>query len=78
MDLEAEALAETGNIILNSWARPSAFKISLPMISRGDGSPMFESATSSLVLSLHSELVIRQKQIGGYALLMDIPSNRVP
>ncbi len=29
--------------------------MSLPMVSRGDSNPMFESATSSLVLSLHSK-----------------------
>jgi hypothetical protein len=59
-------------------SNPSAFKISLLMVSRGDSNPMFESATSSLVLSPRSELAIRQKQIGDYvALLMDIPRTEV-
>ena len=81
VDLEDEALAETGNIILNSWVATianllkSALKMSLPIVIRGDGKRMFESATSTLVLFLHIKFEIHQKQIGGYvALLMDIPS----
>src|SRR6476660_923859 len=81
VDLEDEALAETGNIILNSWVATianllkSALKMSLPIVIRGDSKHMFESATSSHVLFLHIKLEIRQKEIGGYvALLMDIPS----
>ncbi len=81
VDLEDEALAETGNIILNSWVATianllkSALKMSLPIVIRGDGKRMFESETSTLVLFLHIRFEIRQKQIGGYvALLMDIPS----
>jgi chemotaxis protein CheC len=51
VDLEDEALAETGNIILNSWVATianllkSALKMSLPIVIRGDGKRMFESAT---------------------------------
>ena len=81
VDLEDEALAETGNIILNSWVATianllkSALKMSLPIVIRGDSKHMFESATSSLVLFLHIKFEIHQKEIGGYvALLMDIPS----
>ena len=81
VDLEDEALAETGNIILNSWVATianllkSALKMSLPVVIRGDGKRMFASATSTLVLFLHIKFEIHQKQIGGYvALLMDIPS----
>ena len=81
VDLEDEALAETGNIILNSWVATianllkSALKMSLPIVIRGDSSHMFESAASGLVLFLHIKFEIRQKEIGGYvALLMDIPS----
>jgi chemotaxis protein CheC len=81
VDLEDEALAETGNIILNSWVATianllnSALKMSLPIVIRGDGKRMFESASSTLVLFLHIKFEIHQKQIGGYvALLMDIPS----
>jgi chemotaxis protein CheC len=81
VDLEDEALAETGNIILNSWVATianllkSALKMSLPIVIRGDGKRMFETATSTLVLFLHIKFEIHQKQIGGFvALLMDIPS----
>lgn len=81
VDLEDEALAETGNIILNSWVATianilkSALKMSLPIVIRGESQHVFESAVSSLVLFLHIKFEIRQKEIGGYvALLMDIPS----
>jgi chemotaxis protein CheC len=81
VDLEDEALAETGNIILNSWVATianllkSALKMSLPVVIRGDSSHMFENAPSNLVLFLHIKFEIRQKEIGGYvALLMDVPS----
>lgn len=81
VDLEDEALAETGNIILNSWIATianllkSALKISLPAVIRGDSHHLFASTTSSFVLFLHIKFDIRQKEIHGYvALLMDIPS----
>lgn len=81
VDLEDEALAETGNIILNSWVATianllkSALKMSLPVVVRGDGQQMFESSISSLVLFLHIRFEIHQKKISGYvALIMDIPS----
>jgi chemotaxis protein CheC len=81
VDMEDEALAETGNIILNSWFATianllnSALKISLPIVIRGDSNHMFETANAELVLFLHIKFEIRQKEIGGYvAMLMDIPS----
>src|SRR6187399_902318 len=81
VDLEDEALAETGNIILNSWVATianllkSALKMSLPIVVRGNGRHMFEASTSSLVLFLHIRFEIHQKEISGYvALIMDIPS----
>jgi chemotaxis protein CheC len=83
VDLEDEALAETGNIILNSWVATIAnllkrgLKMSLPVVVRGDSRNMFESAEApeSLILFLHIRFEIRNKEIGGYvALLMDIPS----
>src|SRR5215207_4951195 len=81
VDLEDEALAETGNIILNSWVATianqlkSALKMSLPVVVRGDSQHMFESSISSLVLFLHIRFEIHQKEISGYvALIMDIPS----
>jgi chemotaxis protein CheC len=81
VDLEDEALAETGNIILNSWVATianllkRALKMSLPVVVRGDSKRMFEGPTSSLVLFLHITFEIRQREIRGYvALLMDVPS----
>ena len=65
VDLEDEALAETGNIILNSWVATlanllkSALKMSLPVVIRGDSSHMFESAGAGLVLFLHIRFEIR-------------------
>jgi len=81
-NLEDEALAETGNIILNSWVATIAnllkqtLKMSLPIVIRGDSRQMFRSEeTQSLVLFLHIRFEISNKEIRGYvALLMDIPS----
>jgi chemotaxis protein CheC len=86
IDLEDEALAETGNIILNSWVGTianllkSALKMSLPVVVRGDSRRMFESveAQKNLILFLHIRFEISKKEIRGYvALLMDIPSIEV-
>jgi chemotaxis protein CheC len=81
VDLEDEALAETGNIILNSWVATlanllkSALKMSLPVVIRGDSQGIFEASSSHLVLFLHIKFEIHRKKISGYiALLMDIPS----
>jgi len=83
VDLEDEALAETGNIILNSWVATianllkRALKMSLPVVVRGKGRHIFESTGSrtSLVLFMHIMFEISNKEIRGYvALLMDIPS----
>jgi chemotaxis protein CheC len=83
VDLEDEALAETGNIILNSWVATIAnllkrgLKMSLPVVVRGDSRRMFESSETQkdLILFLHIKFEISKKEIRGYvALLMDIPS----
>ena len=83
VDLEDEALAETGNIILNSWVATlanllkRALKMSLPVVVRGEGRQIFERAgnQTNLVLFLHIKFEISNKEIRGYvALLMDIPS----
>ena len=83
VDLEDEALAETGNIILNSWVATIAnllkknLKMSLPVVIRRDQSRIFESAGSrdALVLFLHIKFDISRQQIRGYvALMMDVPS----
>src|ERR1700733_5801946 len=81
-NLEDEALAETGNIILNSWIATTAnllksgLKMSLPPVVRGDSRQMFHSGDKqNLVLFLHIKFEISTKEIRGYvALLMDIPS----
>jgi chemotaxis protein CheC len=83
VNLEDEALAETGNIILNSWVATIAnllkrgLKMSLPIVVRGDSQHLFTNvdAAKSLVLFLHIRFEISTKEIRGYvALLMDIPS----
>src|SRR6478752_9074417 len=61
VDLEDEALAETGNILLNSWVATianllkSALKMSLPVVVRGDSRHMFKTGETParLVLFLH-------------------------
>ncbi len=80
--LEDEALAETGNIILNSWVATIAnllkrtLQMSLPVVVRGDSRQMLRSDdTQNLVLFLHIKFEVSKKEINGYvALLMDIPS----
>jgi chemotaxis protein CheC len=83
VDLEDESLAETGNIILNSWVATIAnllkrsLKMSLPIVIRGEGRDMFErgGAQESQILFLHIKFEISKREIRGYvALLMDIPS----
>jgi chemotaxis protein CheC len=81
-NLEDEALAEAGNVILNSWVATianllkSGLKMSLPTVLRGDSRQMLKSDESqNLVLFLHIKFEISTMEIRGYvALLMDIPS----
>lgn len=84
IDLEQEALAETGNIILNACLATIAnvlrktMRMSLPAVIRGDGQKMFDVAGASegdLVLFLYIDFTIRKRDIRGFiALLMDLPS----
>jgi chemotaxis protein CheC len=83
VDLEDESLAETGNIILNSWVATIAnllkrgLKMSLPVVIRGDGPQIFRSTEGgeTRILFLHIKFQISKREIRGYvALLMDIPS----
>ena len=85
IDLEHEALAETGNIILNACLATIAnilhhpMQMSLPSIIRGDGETLFDvqSLTSegNLVLFLYIDFTIKNRDIRGFiALLMDLPS----
>src|SRR3954447_22032423 len=83
LDLEDEALAETGNIILNSWVGTIAnllkqsLKMSLPTVIRRDQRHIFENVVvgQSVVLFLHIKFEVSQQEMEGYvALIMDLPS----
>jgi len=82
-DLEDESLAETGNIILNSWVATIAnllkrgLQMSLPVVVRGAGRQILASTDTNvtLVLFLHIQFEISKQEIEGFvALLMDVPS----
>jgi chemotaxis protein CheC len=83
VELEDEALAETGNIILNSWISTIAnllkqpLKMSLPTVIRRDQHSILEGVDprEDRVLFLHIKFEISHREIHGYvALMMDIPS----
>jgi len=82
IDLEQEALAETGNVILNACLGTIAnvlrrtMRISLPSIIRGDGHSLFHAeGGEDLVLFLYIDFTIRNRDVQGFvALLMDLPS----
>jgi len=85
IELEQEALAETGNIILNGCLATIAnmlkrsLKISLPEILRGEGPEFFELApppeAGDVVLFLYINFSVSERDIRGYiAMLMDMPS----
>ena len=83
--LETEALAETGNVILNGCLATMAnmlqqsLTMSLPEVTRGDGKQLFATpdpvAGGGLVLFLYINFSVRDRNIRGYiAMLMDVPS----
>jgi chemotaxis protein CheC len=85
IDLEQEALAETGNIILNACLATIAnvlrrsMRMSLPSVVRGDGATLFATRSSDpdgdLVLFLYIDFTIKSRDVRGFiALLMDLPS----
>lgn len=85
IDLEQEALAETGNIILNGCLATIAnvlnrtMRMSLPSIVRGDGATLFEvqgpASGEQFVLFLYIDFNIKARDVHGFiALLMDLPS----
>jgi len=85
IDLEQEALAETGNIILNGCLATIAnvlhrtMRMSLPSIVRGDGAKLFEvddaASGKQFVLFLYIDFNIKKRDVHGFiALLMDLPS----
>ncbi len=85
LELEHEALAETGNIILNGCLSTIAnllqrtLTISLPEILRGDSTALFSlpppPEAGDFVLFVYINFSVRKHDIQGYiALLMDLPS----
>jgi chemotaxis protein CheC len=85
IELEQEALAETGNVILNSClatianALESSLRISLPEVLRGDSSRFFmlepPPEPGSTVMFMAINFAIRKREVDGYiAMLMDMPS----
>ena len=83
IDLEQEALAETGNVILNGCLATIAnllhrtMRMSLPSIVRGDGTALFNTDTSGeqFVLFLYIDFNIKTRDVSGFiSLLMDLPS----
>ncbi len=85
VEMEHEALAETGNVILNSCLATMAnmlkrsLSMTIPEVLRGDGTTLFEVSDAAedegLVLFLYIDFAVRKRDIRGYiAMLMDIPS----
>jgi chemotaxis protein CheC len=83
--MEHEALAETGNVILNSCLATMAnmlkrsLTMTIPEVLRGDGAMLFEvdrdRTADGLVLFLYIDFAVRQRDIRGYiAMLMDLPA----
>ena len=87
VEMEDEALAETGNIVLNGCLATMAnmlqqpLSMSLPAVIRGSGLVLFELAdprsAEGVVLFLYINFSISGRNIRGYiAMLMDLPSLR--
>lgn len=85
MELEQEALAETGNVILNGCLGTIAnnlqhsLKISLPEVVYGGGAEFFSLApppnVADGVVFIYINFLVRERDIKGYiAMLLDFPS----
>jgi chemotaxis protein CheC len=85
IELEQEALAETGNVILNGCLATIAnqlqrsLKMSLPEIIRGSGPDLFNLAgvaeSENVALFLYIDFAVKERDIRGYiAMLMDLPA----
>jgi chemotaxis protein CheC len=85
IELEQEALAETGNIILNGCLATIAnmlqrsLKMSLPEILRGEATDLFNLEppphAGDVVMLLYIDFALQNRDIRGYlAMLMDMPS----
>lgn len=84
-EIEQEALAETGNVILNGCLATMAnmlrqpLSMSLPEVLRGDGEQLFRAPVPAgqddLVLFLYINFTLLDREIRGYiAVIMDLPS----
>jgi chemotaxis protein CheC len=85
VELEQEALAETGNVLLNGCLGTIAnqlgrsLRISLPEVIYGEGSEFFAptdvSKHSDRVLFIYINFAVKQRNLQGYiAMLLDMPS----
>jgi len=83
--MEDEALAETGNVVLNGCLASMAnmlqhrLTLSLPQVIRGDGQILFAHDESQpnegVVLFLYINFAVNDRDVRGYiAMLMDLPS----
>ena len=85
IELEQEALAETGNVLLNSCLATIAnmlhrsLKMSLPEVLRGNAATFFSleppPEAGDVVMFLYITFAVRERDISGYiAMIMDMPS----
>ena len=85
IEIEREALVETGNVILNSCLATmanllkSSLSMTIPEVLRGSGAMLFEvdetSPSDGLVLFLYIDFAVRRLDIRGYiAMIMDLPA----
>jgi chemotaxis protein CheC len=83
IELEQEALAETGNILLNGCLSTMAnslqrsLKISLPEVIHGDGADFFRAISDAheTVLFIYINFTVKQRDIQGFlAMILDLPS----
>lgn len=84
-DIKEEALAETGNVLMNGCLASIAnmlqrrLTLSLPQVIRGDGQVLFELSTNTwnegVVIFLYINFAINDRDVRGYiAMLMDLAS----
>jgi chemotaxis protein CheC len=84
-EIEREALAETGNVILNGCLATMAnmlkrsLSMTVPEVIRGQSGTLLESAhfptTENPVLFLYINFSVRERDVRGYiAMVMDLPS----
>lgn len=84
IELEQEALAETGNVLLNSClgtianALERPLRISLPEVMHGGGAEFFDvthAREGDGVLFIYINFTVKMRDISGYiAMLLDMPS----